>query len=317
MRPYITALANRLTLLQYWLVAQLSFGIMGLLRLAPADKALNFADYLARKLGPLASRHQVALDNLAAAYPEKTPEEHHQIALDMWGNMGRLAAEYVFLDKLFDFDPEGKRPSRIEVNNVDLFLKLRAEDKARIFITGHLGNFEFLPIAAASYGLDMSSMFRPPNNPYIADYILNRREGAMGGLIASRQGVAFTVARLLEKKGNVGVLVDQHFMHGVKTTFFGRACETSPLVAKLTRNFENDVHPARCIRLPNNRYRLEIFDKIEIPKDENGRLDVAAMTQQLNDIVEDWVREDPGQWMWFHKRWKIRPPKQRPYQKTS
>ena len=23
------------------------------------------------------------------------------------------------------------------------------------------------------------------------------------------------------------------------------------------------------------------------------------------DVVERWVREDPGQWMWFHKRWEI------------
>ncbi|RUX88176.1 lipid A biosynthesis lauroyl acyltransferase, partial [Mesorhizobium sp. M7D.F.Ca.US.004.01.2.1] len=32
---------------------------------------------------------------------------------------------------------------------------------------------------------------------------------------------------------------------------------------------------------------------------------VHATTQRLNDVVERWVREDPGQWMWFHKRWEI------------
>ena len=37
--------------------------------------------------------------------------------------------------------------------------------------------------------------------------------------------------------------------------------------------------------------------------------DVAATAQLLTDIVEGWVREDPGQWMWFHKRWNITPPK--------
>ncbi|TIV95166.1 MAG: lipid A biosynthesis lauroyl acyltransferase, partial [Mesorhizobium sp.] len=25
----------------------------------------------------------------------------------------------------------------------------------------------------------------------------------------------------------------------------------------------------------------------------------------LADVVERWVREDPGQWMWFHKRWEM------------
>ncbi|RVB98256.1 lipid A biosynthesis lauroyl acyltransferase, partial [Mesorhizobium sp. M7A.F.Ca.CA.002.15.2.1] len=30
-----------------------------------------------------------------------------------------------------------------------------------------------------------------------------------------------------------------------------------------------------------------------------------SRTQRLNDVVERWVREDPVQWMWFHKRWEI------------
>jgi KDO2-lipid IV(A) lauroyltransferase len=33
----------------------------------------------------------------------------------MWGNMARLAAEYVFLDKLFDYDPDSPEPGLIEV----------------------------------------------------------------------------------------------------------------------------------------------------------------------------------------------------------
>ena len=37
------------------------------------------------------------------------------IALDMWGNMARLAAEYIFLDQLFDYDPARPTHGRIEV----------------------------------------------------------------------------------------------------------------------------------------------------------------------------------------------------------
>lgn len=311
MRVFTTALANRLKLAQYWIIAQLAFGVMALLRLAPADGALNFADRAARTIGPRTGRHKVALENLRAAYPDKPQAELEAIARDMWGNMGRLAAEYVFLDKLFDYDPHNPVPGRVEVEGIDIFLKVRAEQKPRIFVTGHLGNFEFLPIAASTFDLELTSMFRPPNNPYLADYILHRRSNAMGGLLASRQGVAFSVARILDNNGNVGVLVDQSFMHGVPTTFFGRPCHSSPLVAKLTRNFDCEVYPARCIRLPNNRYRLEISDQLALPRDENGRLDIAGTTQLLNDVVEAWIREDPGQWMWFHKRWKMRGPKKK------
>jgi len=26
----------------------------------------------------------------------------------------------------------------------------------------------------------------------------------------------------------------------------------------------------------------------------------------LNDKVESWVREYPGQWLWYHDRWRIK-----------
>jgi KDO2-lipid IV(A) lauroyltransferase len=42
---------------------------------------------------------------------------------------------------------------------------------------------------------------------------------------------------------------------------------------------------------------------MELPRDASGQVDIAATAQLLNDTVEGWVREYPGQWMWFHKRW--------------
>jgi KDO2-lipid IV(A) lauroyltransferase len=57
--------------------------------------------------------------------------------------------------------------------------------------------------------------------------------------------------------------------------------------------------------LPGNRFRLEVEDRLELPRDASGSIDVAATVQLLANVVERWVREDPGQWMWFHKRWQI------------
>ena len=73
----------------------------------------------------------------------------------------------------------------------------------------------------------------------------------------------------------------------------------------MARQFDCDVYPARCVRLPGNRFRLEIEDRLVLPRGPRGNVDVAATTQLLADVVERWVREDPGQWMWFHKRWQI------------
>ncbi|MFC6488718.1 lipid A biosynthesis lauroyl acyltransferase [Nitratireductor sp. GCM10026969] len=306
MKPLLRKLGRSLKTAEHWLTAQVSLAALALLRRLPPDKALNFAERVARRIGPLFGRHRVALDNLRKAYPEKSDAEIEAIASDMWANMARLAVEYVFLDKLFDFDPEAAEPGRVEVEGIEIFKRVRAEDRPHIFFTAHIGNFEFLPIAAATFGLDVSSLFRPPNNPYIADYIHRTRRTAMGRLVPSRAGAALQLARILEEGGNIGALVDQKFMRGVRTRFFGRECNTSPLVPKLARQYDCDVYPAHCIRLPGGRFRLMVGEKLVLPRDEGGGVDIERMAQQLNDVVEEWVRADPGQWMWFHKRWDIR-----------
>ena len=143
-RDFKYHVSRRLTQAGYWLTAQVALTAMRLLRLLPADRAINFADRAARKLGPLIGRHRVAIDNLRKAYPEKSKEEIEAIARDMWGNMARLAAEYIFLDSLFDFDVNAKESGRIEVDGIPLFVKIAGEDKPHILFTGHLGNFELL-----------------------------------------------------------------------------------------------------------------------------------------------------------------------------
>ncbi|MEO3385632.1 lipid A biosynthesis lauroyl acyltransferase [Mesorhizobium sp. CAU 1741] len=305
LRPLVARTLRVLKQVEYWLIAQVALGLLWLLRLLPPDRALDFADRVARRLGPLVGRHRVAMDNLRHAYPEKSEQELQAIASDMWGNMARLAGEYVFLDRLFDFVPGSAETGRVEVVGEETFIRVRDSKKPHIFFTAHTGNFELLPVAAAAFDLPVTALFRAPNNPYIAKYIFSTRADAMGELLASRAGVAFALARILERGGNIGVLVDQKFHKGVPTTFFGRPCYTSPLVAKLARQYDCDVYPARAIRLPGNRYRLEIYDRLELPRTDKGTIDVPGTAQLLNDTVEGWVREHPGQWMWFHKRWKM------------
>jgi Kdo2-lipid IVA lauroyltransferase/acyltransferase len=220
--------------------------------------------------------------------------------------MGRLAAEYVFLDRLFDFDPGRSAPGRIEVSGIPLFVDLRDNPRPFIVFTAHTGNFELLPVAGASFGLDVTVLFRPPNNPYVADKVFEFRRSRMGNLVPSHAGSSFTLARKLEAGGPVGVLVDQKFNKGLHTKFFGRDVQTNPLLAKLVRQFDCEVYPARCIRLPGNRYRLELEPAMPIPRKENGAVDVDATAQMLNDKVEQWVREYPGQWLWYHDRWNIK-----------
>ena len=286
-----------------WSWAHFVKAMLSVVRYLPAKAGIAFFCWFARVVGPLLPRHQVALNNLRKAYPEKDEAWVKQTAIEMWENMGRLFAEYVFLDKIFDFDPDAKEPGLVEVDGIDIFIKLREEKKPHIFFTAHTGNFELLPICAATFDLNVTALFRPPNNPYIAKQVLRARRTKMGHLVPSKAGAAWSLAAKLSEGDNVGMLVDQKFRRGIPGTFFNRPVRTNPLLIKLARQYDCDVYPARCIRLKGGRYRLELYNHMDLPRDEAGNIDVNASAQKLNDVVEAWVREYPGQWMWFHKRW--------------
>lgn len=288
----------------WWIAARSFFAVIAFLKLFPADRGIEVIGKSARFLGMAYPRTRLARRNLALAFPQKSPAEIEAILADMWENLGRTAAEYAWLDEIFDFDYERPEKGRFEIAGIEHFVKLRETKGPAICFTAHTANWEILPVAAAAYGLEITALFRPPSNPYIARRVLAARRTAMGHLVPSRAGAAYALAGILDHGGKVGLLVDQYLLSGVPIRFFGRQTLGNHLIAKLARRFDCPVYPARTIRLPGGKFRIEMQEALVPPRDASGLVDVAALTQQVNDRVEAWVREYPGQWLWLHKRWR-------------
>jgi KDO2-lipid IV(A) lauroyltransferase len=288
----------------WWISAKSFFALIALVKFVPADRGIEWIGRAARRLGMAYPRTRVARNNLRLAFPDKPAAEIESILAQMWENLGRTAAEYAWLDEIFDFDYDHPGNGRFEIAGIDNFVKLRETKGPAICFTGHTGNWEVLPVAAAAYGLEITALFRPPNNPFVARRVLAARRTAMGHLVPSRAGAAYALAGIMERGGKVGLLVDQYLLNGVPIRFFGRPTLGNHLIAKLARQFDCPIYPARTVRLPGGKFRIEMQAAISPPRDASGRIDVAALTQQVNDIVESWVREYPGQWLWLHKRWR-------------
>ncbi|MBZ0218690.1 MAG: hypothetical protein K8F25_19190, partial [Fimbriimonadaceae bacterium] len=140
-------------------------------------------------------------------------------------------------------------------------------------------------------------------NKYIAKRLAEARNLVTENLVASGPGAAFKLSAALERNTHVGLLVDQKFNRGIKVPFFGHPAWTNPLIAKLARVHDCPVHGARVVRLPKGRFLLEITDELKLPRDTDGKIDVEGTTALVTRVVEDWVREYPEQWLWFHRRW--------------
>ncbi len=295
--PPLTLYADRILgrLVKYLLV---------LLRRTDPDRASDLCGTMMRRLGPLLPAHRIGRDNLRAAYPDKDAAWIEQTLRGAWENLGRVAGEYVHLGKLWDFDPEHPNTGRILTDDVPLFVDLLHDDKPALCFAAHLANWELPAVMAAAHGLPSAVVYRMPNNKAVAKEITRIRAPLMGRLIRSRAQAPLEMAAALTRGEHLGMLVDQRFSRGVDVTFFGRRCKANPTIARLARQFDCPVVGVRVIRLPDRRFRIEAEGPLTLPRDAEGRIDVAATTQMITDVVERWIREHPDQWLWFHRRWR-------------
>lgn len=288
--------------------------VRGLFRLARAlgtDRASRIGGRLLRTLGPWLPAHRIATANLRAAFPDRDEAEIRALAGQAWDNLGRTGAEYAHLHTLFDSDPSDPASQRMEVEGAGHFADLAGDGKPGLIFAAHLANWELPAICAARYGLDATAIFRPPNDLAAARLVQEVRRETMGGLAAAGQGAVFAMQGVVERGGHLGQLIDQHFTRGVVVEFFGRPVLVNPLLAKLARHYECPVHGVRVVRRDGARFRLELTPPLDLPRDATGAIDVQGAMQAMTRVVEGWVRENPGQWLWMHRRWRpaMLPPK--------
>jgi Kdo2-lipid IVA lauroyltransferase/acyltransferase len=274
------------------------------LRCANPDHASDLCGAIARRFGPLLPAHRIGRANLRAAFPDKDADWIEGVLRGAWENLGRVAGEYVHLGRLWDYDTDNPNTGRIISDDAQMFIDLQNDNMPALCFAAHLGNWELPAVMAAAHGLPSAVVYRMPNNKAVAREIAGIRAPLMGRLIRSRAQAPLEMAASLDRGEHLGMLVDQHFSRGVDVVFFGRRCKANPTVARLARQFDCPVVGVRVIRLPDRRFRIAAEGPLVLPRDATGRIDVAASTQLITSVVERWIRENPEQWLWFHRRWR-------------
>jgi KDO2-lipid IV(A) lauroyltransferase len=286
--------------LRYRLEAAVFFTFIGLFWVLGVDRASAVGGFLGRSILYRTSLSNRARANLGAAYPDKTADDIEAIVREMWDNLGRTVAEYPHLDR---FSYKGPRP-RIEIANMALGVRIVDEGKPILFVSGHFGNWEIMPIAAAQYGVEGGIVYRPVNNPYVDRWIVRQRakNGPKDQITKGAQGTR-RIFTLLRGGKSIFLLVDQKTDEGVPAPFFGRAAMTTPAPAALALKLGTTIVPISNERLKGARFRMTIHEPITFQPSGDHDTDVLALTTRINAVMEDCVRYRPSQWLWIHRRW--------------
>jgi Kdo2-lipid IVA lauroyltransferase/acyltransferase len=293
-------LANAATRLWY----RAGLVLFMLIRRTDIDRTANFVGRMAQWVGPHLRGHRTARANLMAAYPDMPPAEIERTLSTMWGNLGRLAIEYVNLDRLVDnANPNGGRIV-VTPGTLEILRRLRDDGKPAVLFTSHLASYELGAIWVKSNGLDLAIFYNPSNFGPLSEELAAMQAKTMGRLVPSGADTVWKLREAMKEGLHLTLFADQHFARGVEVTFFDRLCKANPMAARFAQFFDCPVHGFRSIRLPGNRVQVEFTDEVAMPRDAAGKIDIQAAMQKITGIVEGWVRERPEQWLWLQRRWR-------------
>jgi KDO2-lipid IV(A) lauroyltransferase len=285
--------------LRYGAEAAVFLSFMALFRVIGLETASRLGGWIGRNLFSLLPPDRVARANLAVAFPEKTPQERNAIRRSMWDNLGRVVGEYPHLGR---FSPKGEDP-RISYSFPPGVTVESLRHQPLIFLSAHLGNWEMMPIIGEQLGFDGAAVVRPPNNPYVADWVARqRRINGPATMIAKHNAARPMLAQLRSGK-MLCMLVDQKLREGIAVPFFGRDAMTTPAPAALALKTGARIVFASNRRLPGARFHVTVLPPLDFVPGSDEAGDTQVLTAAITARIEEMVRDNPGQWLWIHQRW--------------
>jgi len=273
------------------------------LRLALGKKLGKFSSWF------VAQRRHIVEANLRLCFPHLSESELQTLIQNHWQALGMGMIEIAmswWLDdaQLYPLaEIEGKDNLRIAL----------AQGRGVILFTGHFTTLELgahlLSIHLPTYPIH--AMYRPLRNP-LADAIVLRARSRRSPRIFMRTDIR-TMIRSLKDGAIVWYATDQD-QGGADTLFapfFGIPAATLTTTSRLAQITDAAVVPYLPMRLANGHYCLRIFPALE--NFPNTPLQDAT---RLNELLAQWIRAIPEQYLWVHRRFKTRPPGiPNPYQK--
>lgn len=260
---------------------------------------------LGRGLGALVAtldrKHlDIARDNLRQSFPEWSERRADDTARGVWIHFGGVMFDLV---RILAHGPGVVEPL-VSVEGAGHAERAHRSPNGVVLITGHFGNWEAHGIVHAKTFGSIGVIARPLDNPTLDAAMVALRESAGNEVIEKEHAMIRSMRRLKAGQG-VAFVVDQNVQEkeGIFVDFFGRPACTTPFAARLALKTGALVLPCRAVMTRDFRYRV-VYDPPIDPRDFQKREDpVASLTQAMMSATEAWIREDPDQWLWMHRRW--------------
>lgn len=236
-------------------------------------------------------------------------EETKHLIKAFYSHLLRSVKEAIWLR----FISEEQLKNQVDVKGHEHLLDISEQSKGVLILTAHVGNWEFAPIGGILNFKAFQGKFhfirRTLGNKWLENILFKRYYRAGLNVIPKKNSLQ-QVCDVLEQNHAVVFVLDQHAAignrDGIAVEFFGKKAGTYRSLATLARYTGASVVPASGYRLPNGRHVLEFHEPIVWQDAPNTKESLYQNTLAYNQALERIILAHPEQWMWLHKRWKLK-----------
>lgn len=254
------------------------------------------------------SARKIALANLDLAYGDSISQARKkEIARGSFQNAVATMLGLLWMPR-FRSEPVEKY---VEVTEESwaMLRRLKSRGKGIMFITLHHGDWEMMGAAGGKLFAPVVVVMEEMQNKRLGDYFALLRS-TMGTEVVFQVTAATKLMRALRRNESVGLLIDLNAvwrLGGIWVDFFGKPVFTHSAVAGLALHTGAAVVGAHARPLPGGRVRIELRE-VPVPAASGDKdIDTLRTSQVFLSYCEDVIRQEPDDWLWSYKRWKITP----------
>lgn len=247
----------------------------------------------------LRKRRQITLRNLALCFPDWPEARRRQVALDSF----RSAGIALFESSRAWWRAPATLARGFDIHGLNHLHAALAQGRGVLLLGAHYMHLEIVGAAFSSVQ-PLDTIYRPQNNAALEAFVRWRRRRIYTWQIDRRD--VRTIYRALKANHVVWYTGDQDFgpRHAVFVPFFGVPAATVTAASRFVR-----ANHAMALSIDfrrddrSGRYTVEV----SAPLADFPGASEAADALTMNRHIEAGIRKAPGQYMWFHRRFKSRP----------
>lgn len=246
----------------------------------------------------LGYRKKIVMENLATAFPEKTPVERLRIAKKFYHNLADNFIEVLKLLSISERNFFNRCRGNFEVVN-----EVAARGKNIQLHSGHQFNSEYgIWFYSKNSTLPIFGMYVKVTNKAINRLFLKIR-GRYGTVMIEAAEFRNKIHSMYKNPYLFGWVADQNPSNPRNAYWLNFLNKVAPFVKTPERSaIKNNVAVvfARIKKIKRGYY---YFENIVITENAS-ELKAGELTRMYRDFLEESIREDPANYLWTHRRWK-------------